>query len=84
MCTLYMHIIHNFNHKNLVKSDTAIKSGCMGKAKKKKNLSMEAHWKTDKKKYHLGLTTDMTERGSTVHLGLIALPTEPFILLLKC
>lgn len=33
-----MHIIHNFNHKNLVKSDTAIKSGCMGKAKKKKKI----------------------------------------------
>ena len=40
--------IHIFNHKNFVKSDTTIKSGCMEKVvvwakQKKKILSMEAH-----------------------------------------
>ena len=30
-----MHRYTYFNHKNFVKSDTTIKSGCMGKAKKK-------------------------------------------------
>lgn len=45
---------------------------------------MEAYWKTDKKKYHLGLTTDMTERGKYSASRTDRLPTEPFILLLKC
>ena len=50
LCAYYICIVIHFNHKSLAKSDTAIKSGCVGKAKQtNKNLSMEVHSKTDKK-----------------------------------